>query len=100
MIDQSTMEKYTAVIGLEVHAQLSTNSKIFSSDSARFGDSPNVNISVISLAHPGSLPKLNREVATKAIKMGLACHCEITRHTIFDRKNYFYPDHLKAFQIT
>lgn len=100
MIDQLTIEKYTAVIGLEVHAQLSTNSKIFSSDSAKFGDSPNVNISAISLAHPGSLPKLNREVVTKAIKMGLACNCEIALETIFDRKNYFYPDLPKGYQIT
>lgn len=99
-MDQSTRNKYTAVIGLEVHAQLSAKTKIFSSDSAVFGASPNVNISVISMAHPGSMPKLNRKVVEQAIKMGLACNCAISRETFFDRKNYFYPDLPKGYQIT
>jgi aspartyl-tRNA(Asn)/glutamyl-tRNA(Gln) amidotransferase subunit B len=88
------------VIGLEVHAQLSTRSKIYNSDSASFGDAPNTNVSVITLAHPGTLPKLNKKVVEYAIKMGFACNCEISRRQIFDRKNYFYPDLPKGYQIT
>jgi aspartyl-tRNA(Asn)/glutamyl-tRNA(Gln) amidotransferase subunit B len=88
------------VIGLEVHAQLLTQTKIYASDSASFGDAPNTNVSVITLAHPGTLPKLNKKVVEYAIKMGLACHCEISRRQIFDRKNYFYPDLPKGYQIT
>lgn len=95
-----TIGKYTPVIGLEVHAQLSTRSKIYNSDSTSFGDAPNTNVSVITLAHPGTLPKLNRKVVEYAIKMGLACNCEISRWQIFDRKNYFYPDLPKGYQIT
>jgi aspartyl-tRNA(Asn)/glutamyl-tRNA(Gln) amidotransferase subunit B len=94
------IEKYTSVIGLEVHAQLSTRSKIYNSDSASFGDAPNTNVSVITLAHPGTLPKLNKKVVEYAIKMWLACNCEISRKQIFDRKNYFYPDLPKGYQIT
>ncbi|MGE4017654.1 MAG: Asp-tRNA(Asn)/Glu-tRNA(Gln) amidotransferase subunit GatB [Cyclobacteriaceae bacterium] len=92
--------KYKAVIGLEVHAQLLTNSKIFSADATNFGAPANTNVSVVSLAHPGTLPKLNKAVVEKAIRMGLACRCEISRHNIFDRKNYFYPDLSKGYQIT
>ncbi len=99
-MDKSIREKYTAVIGLEVHAQLLTKSKIFNPDSAVFGSAPNTSVSVISLAHPGTLPKLNRKAVEFAIKMGLACHCEISRFNIFDRKNYFYPDLPKGYQIT
>lgn len=93
-------DKYTAVIGLEVHAQLLTQSKIFSSDSAEFGSAPNTNVSVITLAHPGTLPRLNKKALEFAIKMGIACHSEISRAIIFDRKNYFYPDLPKGYQIT
>ena len=100
MMDKSIREKYTPVIGLEVHAQLSTKSKIFNSDSAVFGSDPNTSVSVISLAHPGTLPKLNKKAVEFAIKMGLACHCDISRFNIFDRKNYFYPDLPKGYQIT
>ncbi len=92
--------KYTVIIGLEVHAQLLTKSKIYNSDSAAFGSSPNTSISVITLAHPGTLPKLNKRAAEFAIKMGLACHCDISRYQIFDRKNYFYPDLPKGYQLT
>jgi len=95
-----TIQKYQPVIGLEVHAQLSTRSKIYNSDANSFGDAPNTNVSVITLAHPGTLPKLNKKVVEYAIKMGLACHCEISRKQIFDRKNYFYPDLPKGYQIT
>lgn len=93
-------KKYKAVIGLEVHAQLLTASKIFTSDSSEFGAAPNTQVSVITLAHPGTLPKLNKRALEFAIRMGIACHSEISRLTIFDRKNYFYPDLPKGYQIT
>lgn len=99
-MDTSIRDKYISVIGLEVHAQLLTKSKIYSADSAEYGGSPNTHVSVITLAHPGTLPKLNKKVAEYAIKMGLACHSEISRLQIFDRKNYFYPDLPKGYQIT
>jgi aspartyl-tRNA(Asn)/glutamyl-tRNA(Gln) amidotransferase subunit B len=99
-MNQTIRDKYTVVIGLEVHAQLLTKSKIFNSDSAVFGSAPNTNIDVISLGHPGTLPKLNKRVVELAVKMGLACQSEINRLTIFDRKNYFYPDLPKGYQLT
>src|SRR6478609_4905373 len=99
-MDKSIRDKYTVIIGLEVHAQLLTKSKIYNSDSAAYGSAPNTNISVITLAHPGTLPKLNKRVAELAIKMGLACHCNISSYQIFDRKNYFYPDLPKGYQLT
>jgi len=93
-------EKYKLVIGLEIHAQLSSKSKIFSADSTQFGSEPNTQVSVITLAHPGILPKLNKKAVEFAIKMGLACHCKISQYNIFDRKNYFYPDLPKGYQLT
>ena len=99
-MEEKSREKYTTVIGLEVHAQLLTRSKIFNADSATFGSAPNTNVSVISLAHPGTLPKLNKKAVEFAIRMGLACHSQISRFNIFDRKNYFYPDLPKGYQIT
>lgn len=99
-MDKSILEKYTVVIGLEVHAQLLTKSKIYNSDSTAYGSSPNTNVGVITLAHPGTLPKLNKKAAEFAIKMGLACHSVISRWQIFDRKNYFYPDLPKGYQLT
>lgn len=93
-------EKYTAVIGLEIHAQLATKSKIFVGDAAMFGNAPNTTVSAISLGHPGTLPKLNKKAVEYAIRMGVACNCEISRFNIFDRKNYFYPDLPKGYQIT
>ena len=99
-MDQSIRDKYIAVIGLEVHAQLLTKSKIYNSDSAEYGSLPNTNVGVVTLAHPGTLPRLNKTVVEYAIKMGLACHSTITRFNIFDRKNYFYPDLPKGYQIT
>lgn len=100
MIDKSIRDKYTVVVGLEVHAQLLTKSKIYSADSTSFGESPNTNVSVITLGHPGTLPLLNRKVIEYAIKMGLACNSDISRFNIFDRKNYFYPDLPKGYQLT
>jgi len=99
-MNKSIRNKYIAVIGLEVHAQLLTNSKIYNSDSNSFGKDPNTNISAITLGHPGTLPMLNKKVVEYAIKMGLACNCNISREMIFDRKNYFYPDLPKGYQIT
>ena len=100
VMEKSVRDKYTAVIGLEVHAQLLTKSKIYNTDSTEYGSLPNTNISVITLAHPGTLPRLNKRVVEFAIKMGLACHSDISRFNIFDRKNYFYPDLPKGYQIT
>jgi aspartyl-tRNA(Asn)/glutamyl-tRNA(Gln) amidotransferase subunit B len=99
-MDASSKQKLGPVIGLEVHVQLLTSSKIYNSDSAEYGAPPNTNISAISLAHPGTLPRLNKEVVTLAIRMGLACGSGISRIQIFDRKNYFYPDLPKGYQLT
>ncbi|GAA5027207.1 aspartyl/glutamyl-tRNA(Asn/Gln) amidotransferase subunit B [Marivirga lumbricoides] len=100
MLEESVRNKYTVVIGLEVHAQLLTESKMYCSDSTAYGASPNTNISVISLGHPGTLPKANKRAIDYAIKMGLACNCDITEVNIFARKNYFYPDLPKGYQLT
>jgi aspartyl-tRNA(Asn)/glutamyl-tRNA(Gln) amidotransferase subunit B len=94
------LDKYKVVIGLEVHAQLLTKSKIFNADVAEYGSAPNTNVGVITLAHPGTLPKLNKKAVEYAIKMGLACHSKISPFQIFDRKNYFYPDLPKGYQLT
>lgn len=88
------------MIGLEVHAQLLTASKLFSGDSADFGNQPNTNISPITLGHPGTLPLLNRKAVEYAVKLGLACNCSITHRNYFARKNYFYPDLPKGYQIS
>lgn len=99
-IEKAIREKYEVIIGLEVHAQLLTNTKIYAPDSTEYGGLPNTNVSVITLAHPGAMPKLNKRVVEYAIKMGLAVGSDITRDNIFDRKNYFYPDLPKGYQIT
>lgn len=99
-MEKAIRDKYTVVIGLEVHAQLLTKSKMYAADSAAFGSMPNTNVSVITLGHPGTLPKVNKSAVEYAIKMGLACDSEITRFNIFDRKNYFYPDLPKGYQVT
>jgi aspartyl-tRNA(Asn)/glutamyl-tRNA(Gln) amidotransferase subunit B len=97
---KATATDFELVSGLEVHVQLNTQSKIFSSDSATFGASPNQHISTVSLALPGALPKLNKEVVAKAIRIGLALNCQINQVNFFDRKNYFYADLPKGYQIT
>lgn len=99
-VSDEIKEKYELVIGLEVHAQLLTNSKMYTSDANTFGNMPNTNISVITLGHPGTLPKVNKRAVEFAIKMGIACNSSITRRNIFARKNYFYPDLPKGYQIT
>ena len=96
----SLRDKYQPVIGLEVHCQLSTNTKAFVADSAEFGDMPNVNVSIITLAHPGALPKANKKAVEFSIKIGVACGSEISRYNEYARKNYFYPDLPKGYQIT
>lgn len=96
----SVYDKYKAVIGLEIHAQLSTEAKAFCSDSAAYGGAPNTQVSPISIGHPGTLPKLNKRQVEFAVKMGLACGSEIRRHNKFARKNYFYPDLPKGYQIS
>ena len=93
-------EKYQVVIGLEVHAQLLTNSKLFCGDSASFGAAPNTHVSPITLAHPGTLPKMNSKAIEYAIKLGLALNCDIEQTNYFARKNYFYPDLPKGYQIS
>jgi aspartyl-tRNA(Asn)/glutamyl-tRNA(Gln) amidotransferase subunit B len=93
-------EKYEAVIGLEVHAQLLTKSKLFSGDSIAFGAAPNTHVSPVSLAHPGTLPVMNREVIALAVKLGIAMNCHIEEHNYFARKNYFYPDLPKGYQVS
>ena len=92
--------KYEAVIGLEVHAQLSTKSKIFCGCSTKFGSEPNSNVCPICLGHPGVLPVLNKKVVEYAVLMGLATNCRINERSIFARKNYFYPDLPKGWQTS
>jgi aspartyl-tRNA(Asn)/glutamyl-tRNA(Gln) amidotransferase subunit B len=99
-MNMSIREKYTAVIGLEVHVQLSLKRKMFAPEAAVYGALPNTQVSTVTLAHPGTLPIINKQAVTDAIKMGLACHSDITRESIFSRKNYFYPDLPKGYQIT
>jgi len=93
-------DSYETVIGLEVHAQLLTQTKLFCGDSAAFGGEPNTHISPITLGLPGTLPKMNRKAVEYAIRMGLACHCGIERTNYFARKNYFYPDLPKGYQTS
>lgn len=98
-IDLTTTE-FETVIGLEVHAQLLTKSKAFTPVSTEFGRAPNTNITPLCLGHPGTLPVLNENLVNFIIKMGLATHCEVAPRSIFARKNYFYPDLPKGYQIS
>ena len=97
---QEQRDKYEAVIGLEVHAQLLTNTKAYSADINAYGASPNTHTSPITLGHPGTLPVMNKKSIEYAIKLGIALNCEIAEHQYFARKNYFYPDLPKGYQIT
>ena len=93
-------EKYEAVIGLEIHAQLATNSKLFCGDAASFGAEPNTHISPITMGHPGTLPKTNAKAIEYAIRIGLATGSKIAKENYFARKNYFYPDLPKGYQVS
>src|SRR5690554_6964695 len=92
--------EWEAVIGLEIHTQLSTKSKIFSGSSTAFGAEPNTQASAVDLAMPGMLPVLNEEAVRMAVKFGLAIDAEIGKRSVFDRKNYFYPDLPKGYQTS
>jgi len=92
--------EFETVIGLEVHVELKTDSKIFSASPNHFGAEPNTNTSVIDLGYPGVLPVLNKKAVEFGMKAAMALNCEVAAHTKFDRKNYFYPDNPKAYQIS
>ena len=92
--------EWEVVIGLETHVQLSTDSKIFSGASAAFGAEPNTHACYIDLALPGALPVLNKSAVEKAMRFGLAIGAEVAEKSVFDRKNYFYPDLPKGYQIS
>jgi aspartyl-tRNA(Asn)/glutamyl-tRNA(Gln) amidotransferase subunit B len=100
MVTDELRARYQVVIGLEVHAQMLTQSKAYSSDENAFGEPPNTLVSPVSLGHPGSLPVMNKKTVEFAIKLGIACDCSITGFQHFARKNYFYPDLPKGYQIT
>ena len=91
---------YEAVIGLEVHVQMNTKSKAYSKDGYDYGAAPNTQVSPITLGHPGTLPKANIGVVRNAVRLGLACGCSIREYNSYARKNYFYPDLPKGYQIT
>src|SRR3990167_4827969 len=96
----SVYDKYEVVIGLEVHIQLMTKSKAYSSDANDFGALPNSNVSPVSLGLPGTLPVANKKHVQFAVRLGLAVHSRITEFNAYARKNYFYADLPKGYQIT
>ncbi|MFT6167659.1 MAG: aspartyl-tRNA(Asn)/glutamyl-tRNA(Gln) amidotransferase subunit B [Vicingaceae bacterium] len=100
MLAQEIHDKYEMVVGLEIHAQLQTKSKAYSADSAEFGALPNTHISPITLGHPGTLPKFNENTLLYGVRLGLAVGSTITYENQFARKNYFYADLPKGYQIT
>ena len=100
VLDEKTLAKYEPVIGLEVHVQLQTESKLFSSSPTAFGNPPNTQTDPVVLGLPGALPVLNRAAVAKGIMAALALNCQIRRFSRFARKNYFYPDLPKGYQIS
>src|SRR5687767_8806010 len=94
------MMSWETVIGLEIHAQLATRSKIFSSAATAYGAEPNAQANLVDLGYPGVLPVLNREAVRMAVKFGLACGASVASRSVFARKNYFYPDLPKGYQIS
>lgn len=97
---KNPIEKYESVIGLEIHVQLNTESKAYSADATTYGASPNAQVSPVSLGHPGALPMFNEKVMEYAVRLGLACNSTIRHRNEFARKNYFYADLPKGYQIT
>ena len=95
-----SIEDYEVVIGLEIHAELSTKTKIFCNCSTEFGAEPNTHVCPVCMAMPGALPVLNEKVVEYAVKAGLATSCTISKDSKNDRKNYFYPDLPKSYQIS
>ena len=91
---------YEVVIGLEVHAQVTSNSKLFSSSSTKFGAEPNTQVSLVDAAFPGMLPVINEYCVKQAIKTGIGLKAEINKRSVFDRKNYFYADLPQGYQIS
>lgn len=94
------LKKYQVKIGLEIHVQLKTETKLFSSDPISYGEKPNTNLSAYTVGYPGTLPVLNRKALELAVRAGIAFKCEVQKISIFERKNYFYPDMPKGYQIT
>ena len=92
--------EFLTTMGLEVHCELSTKTKIFCSCSTEFGGEPNTHVCEVCSGMPGSLPVLNKQVVEYAIRTGIATNCTITQYNKFDRKNYFYPDLPKAYQVS
>ena len=91
--------KYETIVGLEVHVQLSTKSKAYCRDKNKYGESPNSCISPVTLGYPGTLPKINYEVINRAIKLGIALNCKISKYNLYSRKNYFYLIYLKVIKL-
>ena len=91
---------WEVVIGMEVHAQVTSNSKLFSGASTLFGNAPNANVSLVDAAMPGMLPVINEECVKQAVRTGLGLKAQINKRSIFDRKNYFYPDLPQGYQIS
>lgn len=91
---------FETTIGLEVHVELKTNSKIFSPSPVKYGAEANANTNVIDWGYPGTLPTVNKQVIANGITAALALHADIQKHPHFDRKNYFYPDNPKGYQVT
>ena len=94
------MSDYKKTIGIEIHCELNSNTKIFSNSINGYGKTANSNVNVVDLGYPGTLPTLNMEVIRLALKAALILNCEINKEMHFDRKNYFYPDNPKNYQIT
>ena len=99
-MSESAHSDWETVIGLEIHAQLSTKSKIFSSSATAYGAAPNAQANLVDLGYPGVLPVLNGTAVAYAVKFGLAIGAAVSRHSVFARKNYFYPDLPKGYQIS
>ena len=99
LIDGATGQ-WEVIIGLEVHAQVLSNAKLFSGASAAFGGEPNSHVSLVDAAMPGMLPVINKECVAQAIRTGLGLKAKINHHSVFDRKNYFYPDLPQGYQIS